>query len=388
MRDQISHRMQIVGINAETVTNVTSTDFPGHYPGEDHSWNLQNFRKVLMLSVFPVRSPYTDSSLQNFRVEFHKNDSYDASFSLIGIDASLANAFRRILIAEIPTLAVEFVFVQNNTSIIQDEVLAHRLGLVPLTGSLEGLNWMKWFNKPSEESPEGDSALDNNTIVLKLEVECTWAEGVKKGEQDPTKLYKNAHVYARDMVYQPVGRQPQFFKEPHGLVRPVNPDILLAKMRPGQKIDVEMHCIKGIGADHAKFSPVATASYRLLPSITITKPILGDDARKFARCFPRGVIGLDEVSAEESEMEGSGYDGHLGEKKAVVLNPFKDTVSRECLRHDEFNGKVKLGRVRDHFIFMVESTGQFESDLLFLESVKMLKLKCARLKRSLANVMR
>lgn len=247
---------------------------------------------------------------------------------------------------------------------------------------------MKWFNKPSEESPEGDSALDSNTIVLKLDVECTWAEGAKKGEQDPAKLYKNAHVYARDIVYQPVGRQPQFFKEPDGLIRPVNPDILIAKMRPGQKIDVEMHCIKGIGADHTKFSPVATASYRLLPSITITKPILGEEAKKFARCFPKGVIGLDEVSAEESEMEGSGYDGHLGEKKAVVLNPFKDTVSRECLRHEEFNGKVKLGRVRDHFIFMVESTGQFESDLLFLESVKMLKLKCARLKRSLANVMR
>lgn len=281
----------------------------------------------------------------------------------------------------------------NNTSIIQDEVLAHRLGLVPLTGSLEGLNWMKWFNKPTEELPEGDAALDNNTIVLKLDVECTWAEGAAKGEQDPTKLYKNAHVYARDINYEPVGRQPNFFKEPDGLIRPVNPDILLAKMRPGQKIDIEMHCIKGIGADHAKFSPVATASYRLMPSIEITKPILGDDARKFARCFPKGVIGLEDVvsTTEEDDGESSSRMGGKQQqttKKAVVQNPFKDTVSRECLRHDEFKDKVKLGRVRDHFIFMVESTGQFESDLLFLESVKTLKLKCARLKRSFANIVR
>ena len=258
---------------------------------------------------------------------------------------------------------------------------------------------MKWFNKPTEESPEGDSALDNNTIVLKLKVECTWAQGASREEQDPTKLYKNAHVYARDITYEPVGRQSNYFKEPHGMIRPVNPDILLAKMRPGEIIDMEMHCIKGIGADHAKFSPVATASYRLMPSIEITKPILGDDARKFARCFPKGVIGLEDVvrSAEEDEDE----EDEEGEspsrtgrrqqqiiKRAVVRNPFKDTVSRECLRHDEFKDKVKLGRVRDHFIFTVESTGQFESDLLFLESVKTLKLKCARLKRSLANIIR
>lgn len=51
---------------------------------------------------------------------------------LIGIDAPLANAFRRIIIAEVPTVAIEEVFFENNTSIIQDEVLAHRLGLIPI----------------------------------------------------------------------------------------------------------------------------------------------------------------------------------------------------------------------------------------------------------------
>jgi DNA-directed RNA polymerase I and III subunit RPAC1 len=53
-------------------------------------------------------------------------------FDMIGIDASIANAFRRILISEIPTMAIEKVYIANNTSVIQDEVLAHRLGLIPL----------------------------------------------------------------------------------------------------------------------------------------------------------------------------------------------------------------------------------------------------------------
>ena len=298
------------------------------------------------------------------------------------------------MIAEIPTLAIEYVFIHNNTSIVQDEVLAARLGLVPLTGSLSGLNWLQFYKKPPTQddnygADDDNGAADNNTIVLKLYVECDWrgAEGVKSGETDPEKLYVNSSVYAKQIIFEPTGRQDQEFPEPDGLIRPVNPDILLAKMRPGQVIDIDMHCIKGIGADHAKFSPVATATYRLLPTIDIIKPIVGDDAKKFARCFPRGVIGLENVTQEESESDPE-LEGMAGEKKAVVWDSFKDTVSRECLRHEEFRDKVKLGRMRDHFIFSVESTGQFNSDYLFLESVKTLKAKCSLLKRQFANVMR
>lgn len=190
------------------------------------------------------------------------------------------------------------------------------------------------------------------------------------------------------MTFHPTGRQIQHFTEPDGVIAPVHPNILLAKMRPGQELNLEMHCIKGIGADHAKFSPVATASYRLLPTITITRPILGRDAEKFARCFPKGVIGLEEVTKRQSMTKGSGYEGQEGVKRAVVKDAFRDTVSRECLRHEEFQDKVKLGRVRDHFIFSIESTGQFDSDDLFVESVKLLKKKCDVLKKDLANMIR
>ena len=53
-------------------------------------------------------------------------------FDLIGVDASIANAFRRILIAEVPTVAFENVYVWDNTSVVHDEVFAQRIGLVPL----------------------------------------------------------------------------------------------------------------------------------------------------------------------------------------------------------------------------------------------------------------
>jgi DNA-directed RNA polymerases I and III subunit RPAC1 len=119
---------------------------------------------------------------------------------------------------------------------------------------------------------------EKNTIVMRLNVECTWSdEGkalAKRGERDPAKLYVNSAVYAHQLTFEPKGNQSQHFPEPNH-IRPVNPDILIAKLRPGQIIDLTCHCVKGLGSDHAKFSPVATASYRLLPSITIKEPILG-----------------------------------------------------------------------------------------------------------------
>ena len=283
-----------------------------------------------------------------------------------------------------PTLAIEKVYVYNNTSVIADEVLSQRLGLIPLKGSKEGLDWMKWRHRGDAEAGIAeDNAMDYNTAVLHLHIECSRREGVDKNETDPTVKYEHAHVYAKDITYEPTGRQLEFFAEEP--IEPVNPDILIAKLRPGQVINMDLHCVKGIGMDHAKFSPVATATYRLLPTITITKPILGTDASKFQKCFPEGVIDVQRVTPNDAKKIGSGYENREGDEKAVVVDAFKDTVSRECLRHDEFKDKVKLGRVQDHFIFNVESTGQFDSDVLFLESVNILKLKAQRLKRVLVK---
>lgn len=52
-------------------------------------------------------------------------------FDLIGVHPSFANTLRRILLSDVPSMAIEKVHVYNNTSIIQDEVLCHRLGLIP-----------------------------------------------------------------------------------------------------------------------------------------------------------------------------------------------------------------------------------------------------------------
>ncbi|CAI5756409.1 unnamed protein product [Candida verbasci] len=323
----------LVGIEYNRVTNVTSTDFPGHQPG-DHSWDIEKFKDSFDINITNISDGV-------------------ATFDLIHIDTSIANAFRRIMIAEVPSVAAETVYVFMNTSFIQDEVLAQRIGLIPLKVDPDQLSWV------DKTIDENDRYTEDNTIVLSLNVSCS-KNSNSKSSNDPKEMYKNSHVYAKDLKFEPQGIQQEKFKD--SPVVPTNPDILLAKLRPGQEISLRAHCILGIGSDHAKFSPVATASYRLLPVINIKEPITGELAKKFKKCFPPGVIDIN--------SKGEAY----------VKDARKDTVSREVLRHSEFDGKVSLGRQRDYFIFNVESTGAMSPEEIFFKSVRVLKNKAEYLR--------
>ncbi|GAA5820971.1 hypothetical protein JCM10212_001592 [Sporobolomyces blumeae] len=321
----------LVRIGKERVESVSSTDFPGHYPGESHHWDLAQFRSQLKVAV---------NSLSQSAIEF----------DLVGVDASVANAIRRIVIAEVPTVAIETVYVWNNTSIIQDEVLAQRLGLIPLAIDPRKLE----MKKSADEAPT-----DLNTVVFGLVARCERLRDVRKGETDPTKIWSGTQVLSSLLSFDAKGSQTELFANQPP--QPANPNILVAKLRGGQEIIAELHCHKGIGKDHAKWSPVATASYRLLPSIELLAPIEPELQSKLQACFPPGVV----------EVE----DGHVR-----VVDARKDTVSREVLRHPEFEGKVRLGRVRDHFIFNVESAGQYRPEELVPEALQVLLSKVRELR--------
>ncbi|KAJ9124135.1 hypothetical protein QFC22_000931 [Naganishia vaughanmartiniae] len=355
-----------VQVLPERIGAVANSDFPGHYPGEDHTWNLEKFKQNMTLRV---------DRLTPSRIEF----------DLIGIDASIANALRRICIAEVPTVAIENVYVYNNTSIIQDEVFAHRLGLVPIKVDPRRVKW-----KPVAGPDGGDTSNDENTIVFGLTVDCTRRANVRRDETDPEKLYENASVFSSKIEWQHKGRQYKHlnlpkpadvaddgmshepengqFDEPP---QPANDDILLTKLRPGQSLNMLLYCVKGIGRTHAKWSPVATASYRLLPHIEIIKDIPPHLATKFQQCFPPGVVHLE-------------YDERTGENtKVVVANARLDTVSREVLRHEEFQDSVRLSRIRDHFIYSIESTGAYKPEELLPEAIKVMQTKISDVEESL-----
>ncbi|KAJ2800053.1 DNA-directed RNA polymerase core subunit rpc40, partial [Coemansia furcata] len=322
--------------------NISGAEFPLSFDGQELSYSLEELKNALDIKIIHL----TPTEIE---------------FDLIGVDASIANALRRILLAEIPTMAIETVYMINNTGIVQDEILAHRLGLIPIMADPDFFSWKR---------PE-DPPTDENTVVFKLLVNCTRNLNASPDETDPNKLYIDSSVFSSQLIWDPKGDQATRFADRP--IKPIHDDILITKLRPGQTINCEMHCQKGVGKDHAKFSPVATASYRLLPEIQILQDITGDDAELFRKCFPPGVV--------EIVNEG-------GVRKAKVVNARKDTVSREVLRHKEFEGKVRLTRVRDHFIFNVESTGAITPEVLVSKALDVLIEKCNISKDALAKAVK
>lgn len=315
----------------ERVDNAHSTDFPGAYPGVDDSWNFDKFK-------------------DNFKINIGKLEGDNMEFDLIGVDAAVANAFRRILIAEIPTMAIETVYVLSNTSILPDEIFAHRLGLVPLKVD------PRFFSFKSHDGV----GTEDNTLVFKLKVRCTRNPNASEGTTNPEELYNKSTVLSSEIQWEAQGNQLETLGG--NAPKPVHDDILLTKLRPGQELDIVLHAEKGVGKQHAKWSPVGTASYRLLPDIVLKKDFFDKEAKELKECFSKGVIELEETDD--------------GRTKAVVANPRVDTMSREVFRRPNLAEHVSIERIRDHFIFSVESIGMLPPDVLVVEAGKILKGKC------------
>eukprot|EP01126_Amoeba_proteus_P004295 TRINITY_DN11446_c0_g1_i1.p1 TRINITY_DN11446_c0_g1~~TRINITY_DN11446_c0_g1_i1.p1 ORF type:complete len:343 (-),score=60.29 TRINITY_DN11446_c0_g1_i1:62-1090(-) len=318
--DNLSDRHTRVHINVDKAIHTTTHHHHAVYAslGIDNSFNWEEFKK-------------------NFKIKILKKDEHDMVVELSGIDAPIANAFRRIMIADVPTVAIESVYFETNTSIIQDEILAHRLGMIPI------LVDPKCFNFPVPGKEERDEA---DSIRFDLKVQCSMKPGASANDPEHLK-YNKSRVYSSDLEWIPVGSQSETFVVPP---RPVEDDILIAKLRPGQEIIASLYCCKSKGRDHAKFSPVATAWYRLRPEIVLNH-VEGKLAKQLVQMCPMKVF----------DIEDSG--------KAFVANPLNCTMCRECIRHPGWSDRVKLRRVKNSYIFTIESTGIIPPEVIFSDAM-------------------
>ncbi|KAL5279018.1 POLR1C family protein [Megaselia abdita] len=303
---------------------------PNDYGLADDKWSFQRFTEQMKIVVV-------------------KLNHLEMEFDLIGVHPAIANAFRRLMLSEVPSMAIEKVYIYNNTSIIQDEVLAHRLGLIPLKADARLFDFVQ-----DDATDEGN---ENNTLEFELKAKC-----VKRNVKDSSNfdhIYKNHKIHSGQIKWKPKGKQATLYKEED--VGVIHSDILISQMRPGHEFDLKLFAVKGVGKDHAKFSPVATAFYRLLPEITLNRKYHGKEAFLLQKCFSPGVIGIDDNDC------------------AYVKDSRYDTCSRNVYRYPHLAEGVTLSRIRDHFIFNIESVGAMAPQIIFVEAVKVLKKKCRTL---------
>jgi len=207
--------------------------------------------------TFPEDVPWDfDTWRDQFRIKILEIAEDDMVFDMTGIDVALANAFRRILLAEVPTMAIEKVFVHNNTGVLRDELVAQRLGMIPIKADPSRFEWPDMDAKNADERANL-VPLENQVLKFRLKVKCrkNTSGGV---DNDPI----NGKVLSNQLEWVPVGNQAEEFAcdQP----APVHSDILIARLRPGQEIDMEMHCHKGNNSGdrgHAKWSPVSILMY-------------------------------------------------------------------------------------------------------------------------------
>ena len=282
-------------------------------------------------------------------------DGRDLVFDMSGVEAPVANALRRILLAEVPTMAIDMVYVFKNTGIIQDEVLSHRLGLVPLRADPRKMQFQEDPDQPTDQdtlvfklnvraAPHGSSAgaeaggaTASSAVALEQAVNLKEFADASEREGDVDGRYTK--VYARELTWEAHGAQEEMFPGLADDVGAVEGDILVAKLAPGQTIVLEAHAIKGTGKTHAKWSPVSTAWYRLLPRISLdaARPFLGDEADELVSSCPAKVFDIE--------------DGTSGPtRRGVVARPRDCTLCRECIRDPERAPRIKLEQVSDHFI--------------------------------------
>ncbi len=142
------------------------------------------------------------------------------------IPRQYVNSLRRLAISEVPTLAIDDVVVLENSSVMHDEAVAHRLGLIPLR-------------------------TDPGRFVMPTECDCKSTLGCSKCR---VLLVPDAVANEKTMVVT----SGELVSEDE-MVKPVSKDIPIIVLAPNQKLKFEAYARLGIGKDHAKWQPTSAA---------------------------------------------------------------------------------------------------------------------------------
>ncbi len=235
-------------------------------------------------------------------------------------DEVFVNTIRRLILEEVPTLAVEELEIKDNSSAIYDEMLALRLGLTPIKTDLK-------------------------SYVLKESCKCAGAGCAQCELKITLKAGKKGYVYAEEAQST----------DPDCIF--VYPKMPLLKLLPKQRVDVTMTAILGRGREHAKWSP-GLAFYRREPIIKITGTV--ENAEEVAKACPMGIL----------EQKG----------KSLIVNKDKLNDCHECQQCVDLSKNITFEE-SGNYIFTLESWGQLSCKEILSKSAEILLEKTEEMEK-------
>jgi DNA-directed RNA polymerase subunit D len=259
--------------------------------------------------------------VEEYDVEFVERGEREAQFVVRPITPAFANGIRRAMVADVPTFSIDTVRVIENSSVMFDEQIGLRLGLVPLT------------------TPPGEFEV-GETVTLSLDVE---------GPDT---------AYSGDLVSS------------DAMVGPADDHIPIIDLKEGQRLEVEADAVLDTGREHAKHQGGVAVGYRHLQRVEVV-----GERGEFAADEPHILRGVIE-EAEAEHAVGSGgetpADGAL-----VPTGRFDNDLT------NRYPGKeLAVHDVEDAFVFHVETDGSFGVDELVGQAVESLEARAHELREA------
>ena len=229
-------------------------------------------------------------------------------------EPAVANAMRRTLMAEIPIMAIDEITFYENTAVMPDEYVAHRLAMVPLKTDLKG------YKLPGDCCDGNCSSCSVDLTIDEAGPKMVYTSDIKTNDQK---------------------------------VKPVSGKIPIIELRAGQRLRLEAKAILGRGEAHAKWK-LGLSSYKFFPVMKVDYRKLKDIKEVAAAC-PTGALKV--------------KSGKLD------LDPVKCTHCEECVRVAGDEAAFSLGFDRTSFVFKVETNGQMTAKDAIIEAIKRMEEK-------------
>ena len=227
------------------------------------------------------------------------------------------NSLRRIMLSELPKLAIEDVIIYDNTSPLFDEIMVHRLGMIPLPTDLKLLIFR-------DECVCKGKGCPNCTVRYTLS---------KEGE---------GTIYSGDL--QPEEKSLAIKED----------KIPIVELSKDQRVILEIEAILGKGKDHAKWQAVQAPGYKYYPIVKIDHKKC-NLCKKCVDACPKNIL-------------------EIKNKKLAVTDIEKCTTCKSCMDVCESDAITTYGD-ENHFIFHFETDGSLSPKEALQESIAILMKK-------------
>ncbi|GKT32918.1 hypothetical protein ADUPG1_006961 [Aduncisulcus paluster] len=343
------------------------------------------------------------------KVEIRKCTDDELVVRLKNIPLAYANAIRRSVLASVKTWAIDRVKLKENTSILTDEFLIHRIGLIPLACKSE----------ESELKTTGEKQYvrkDSNPMNPDFE----------KTQQRFSLKVRNPHSHGRklDVTCRDIKSLGEGDVVPLSHLDSKHDPIKIVTLAPGQGIELSMYAERENGTQHAKWCPVSKVSLVPYPKITIDiekmSELDAESAEQFVHLCPRNVYTIDLVSgrvrvstalddekrltADPESEEGKffrqviehvtehdvtlqdlkrrGLEERAAEHRQRIFQQFdRPEAEARCIycaecckpRDPKFKGVVSVVPSPNDFILSIEAIGQLTAAEIFEKAIKNIK---------------